>query len=35
MPLLTLTERFTLELIRDAGTALPERLAWSEERGYA
>jgi hypothetical protein len=35
MPLLTPTERVTLELIRYLGTALPGRILWALEKGYA
>jgi hypothetical protein len=35
MPLLTPTERVTLEAIRDTGIVSGERLAWTMEKGYA
>jgi hypothetical protein len=35
MPLLTPIERVTLELIRDLGAALPGRVPWALENGYA
>jgi hypothetical protein len=35
MPLLTPTERMTLEAIRDLGHALPGRVEWAMEKGYA
>jgi hypothetical protein len=35
MPLLTPTERVTLEMIRDTELASGSRLAWALEKGYA
>jgi hypothetical protein len=35
LPLLTPTERVTLEFIRDYGTAPAEPVAWAKARGYA
>jgi hypothetical protein len=35
MPLLTPTERVTLEMIRDLHHAPPERVAWATDKGYA
>jgi hypothetical protein len=35
MPLLTPTERVTLEMIRDLGFVPPARLEWAKAKGYA